>query len=134
MNDEQKNWKVAHLDEIERRGRDIPVREQLGVHSFGITALTTGDDGTLVNDHDEAGSGQEELYFVLEGTATFEVDGETIDAPQGTFLYVGAEARRKATGSATILAIGGALRNPELGFGLSSRKQGAETKEAIPAS
>jgi hypothetical protein len=33
-----------------------------------------------------------------------------------------------------ILAIGGALRNPELGFGLSSRKQGAETKEAIPAS
>jgi hypothetical protein len=83
------------------------VREQLGVHSFGINALTTDDDGTLVNDHDEAGSGQEELYFVLEGTATFEVDGETIDAPQGTFLYVGAEARRKATGSATILAMGG---------------------------
>jgi quercetin dioxygenase-like cupin family protein len=107
MNDEQKNWKVAHLDEIERRGRDIPVREQLGVHSFGINALTTGDDGTLVNDHDEAGSGQEELYFVLDGTATFEVDGETIDAPQGTFLYVGAEARRKATGNATILAMGG---------------------------
>jgi quercetin dioxygenase-like cupin family protein len=107
MNDEQKNWKLAHLDEIERRGRDIPVREQLGVHSFGINALTTGDDGTLVNDHDEAGSGQEELYFVLEGTATFEVDGETIDAPQGTFLYVAAEARRKATGNATILAMGG---------------------------
>jgi hypothetical protein len=33
-----------------------------------------------------------------------------------------------------ILAIGGALRNPELGFGLSSRKRGAEAKEAIPAS
>ena len=33
-----------------------------------------------------------------------------------------------------ILAIGGALRNPELGFGLSSRKHGAEAKEAIPAS
>ena len=40
MNDEQKNWKVAHLDEIERRGRDIPVREHLGIHSFGINVLT----------------------------------------------------------------------------------------------
>jgi mannose-6-phosphate isomerase-like protein (cupin superfamily) len=106
MNDRQ-NWKVAHLDEIERRGRDVPVREQLGIHSFGITALTTGEDGTLVNDHDELSSGQEELYFVLDGTATFEVDGETIEAPQGTFLYVGPEARRKATGSGTILAMGG---------------------------
>ena len=45
--------------------------------------------------------------FVIDGTATFEVDGETVDAPQGTFLYVGAEARRKATGDATILAMGG---------------------------
>ena len=39
MNDEQ-NWKVAHLDEIERRGRDIPVREHLGIHSFGINGLS----------------------------------------------------------------------------------------------
>ena len=44
---------------------------------------------------------------MMNGTATFEVDGETVDAPQGTFLYVGAEARRKATGDATILAMGG---------------------------
>ena len=106
MNDKQ-NWKVAHLDEIERRGRDIPVREYLGIHSFGINGFIRGEDGTLINEHDEAGSGQEELYFVVDGTATFEVDGETIDAPQGTLLYVGAEAQRKATGNATILAMGG---------------------------
>ena len=62
MNDEQRNWKVAHLDEIERRGRDIPVREHLGIHSFGINGFNRGDDGTLINEHDEAGSGQEELY------------------------------------------------------------------------
>ena len=29
MNDNPK-WKVARLDDIERRGRDIPVREHLG--------------------------------------------------------------------------------------------------------
>ena len=100
------NWKVARLDDIERRGRSIPVREHLGIHSFGINAWRRSEDGTLINDHDEAG-GQEELYIVLDGTATFEVDGETIDAPAGTFLYVGPEARRKATGDATVLALGG---------------------------
>ena len=92
MNDEQ-NWKVARLDEIERRDRDIPVREHLGIHSFGINGFVRGEDGTLINEHTEAGSGQEELYFVVDGTATFEVDGETIEAPQGTLLYVGPEAR-----------------------------------------
>ena len=76
-------WQVARLDDIERRGRDIPVREHLGIHAFGINAYTPAEDGTLINEHDEAGSGQEELYIVLDGKATFEIDGETVDAPAG---------------------------------------------------
>ena len=56
---ETPNWHVAHIDEIERRGRDIPVREELGIHAFGINAYTPSDDGTLINEHDEVGSGQE---------------------------------------------------------------------------
>jgi mannose-6-phosphate isomerase-like protein (cupin superfamily) len=106
MNDKP-TWKAATLDDIERRDRDIPVREHLGIRSFGINAFTPAEDGTLVNEHDEAGSGQEELYIVLDGNATFEVDGETIDAPAGTLVFVGPAARRKATGDGTILAIGG---------------------------
>src|SRR5438105_5196060 len=82
MNDNP-NWQVARLDDIERRGRDIPVREHLGIHAFGINAYTPGEDGTLINEHDEAGSGQEELYIVLDGKATFVVDGEAVDAPPG---------------------------------------------------
>jgi hypothetical protein len=100
------NWRVARLDDIERRGRDIPVREGLGIHAFGINAYTPSEDGTLVNDHDETSTGQEELYVVLDGHATFEIDGETIDAPSGTFVYVGPEVRRKATGEGTVLAVG----------------------------
>ena len=106
MNDKP-TWKVAHLDEIERRGRDIPVREHLGIRSFGINAFTPDADGTLINDHDEAGAGQEELYVVLDGHATFEIDGETVDASPGTLVFVGPESRRKATGDGTILALGG---------------------------
>jgi hypothetical protein len=105
MNDNPK-WQVARLDEIERRGRDIPVREHLGIHAFGVNAFTPSEDGTLINEHDEAGTGQEELYVVLDGQATFEVDGETFDAPAGTFVFVGPEARRKATGDGTVLALG----------------------------
>ena len=107
MNDKP-NWHVAHLDDIERRGRDIPVREHLGIRAFGINAFTAGEDGTLIDEHDEGGSGQEELYIVLDGKATFEVDGEVIDAPPGTLLYVGPAARRKATGDGTVLVVGAA--------------------------
>jgi hypothetical protein len=103
---ESPNWKVARLDDIERRGRDIPVREHLGIHAFGINAFTPGEDGTLIGEHDEAGSGQEELYIVLDGKATFEIDGETVEAPAGTFVSVRPEARRKATGEGTVLALG----------------------------
>ena len=105
MNDKP-TWQVAHLDDIERRGRDLPVREHLGIHAFGINAYTPGEDGTLINEHDEAGSGQEELYIVLDGKASFEVDGETVDAPAGTLVFVGPESRRKATGDGTVLVVG----------------------------
>jgi hypothetical protein len=106
MTDKPK-WQVARLDDIERRGRSIPAREHFGIHAFGINAFTPGEDGVLINEHDEAGSGQEELYLVLEGTATFELDGEAVDAPTGTFVFVRPESRRKATGDGTILALGG---------------------------
>src|SRR3954467_2812027 len=105
MND-KRNWRVAHLDDIERRGRDIPMREHLGIHAFGINAFTSGEDGTLVNDHDEAGTGQEELYIVLDGNVTFEVDGEAVEARPGTLIFVGPETRRKATGEGTVLVVG----------------------------
>jgi hypothetical protein len=71
------NWRVARLDDIERRGTDIPVREHLGIHAFGINAYAPEDDGTLIGEHDESASGQEELYIVLDGNATFEIDGAT---------------------------------------------------------
>jgi mannose-6-phosphate isomerase-like protein (cupin superfamily) len=105
MNDKP-NWRVAHLDDIERRGSEIPMREHLGIHAFGINAFASGEDGALVNDHDESETGQEELYIVLNGTVTFEVDGESVDASPGTLLSVGPELRRKATGDGTVIVVG----------------------------
>ncbi len=104
--DDNSNWQVARLDDIERRDRDIPVREHFGIRAFGINAYTPGEGGTLISKHDESGSGQEELYIVLDGNATFEIDGETVDAPAGTFVFVRPGSQRKATGDGTVLALG----------------------------
>ena len=106
MNDSSK-LQVTRLEEIERRGRSIPVREHLGIHAFGVNAFTPGEDGTLISDHDESGTGQEELYVVLDGSATFEIDGETFEAPVGTLVSVPPGSRRKASGNGTVLALGG---------------------------
>lgn len=35
---------------------------------------------------------------MLDGKATFEIDGETVDAPRGTLVFVQPESWRKATG------------------------------------
>jgi len=99
-------WRVVRLDELENRGSFIPLRERLDSHSFGINARTVDEGGTLINEHAEE-DGQEEVYVVLDGTATFEIDGETLEAPAGTFVSVQPGVRRKATGDATVVALGG---------------------------
>src|SRR5436305_12208425 len=90
-------WQVARLDDIERRGRDIPVREHLGIKAFGINAYTPGEDGTLITEHDETESGQEELYIELDGKATFENAGPPGDAPPGTGVMERPEPRAQGT-------------------------------------
>jgi hypothetical protein len=109
-------WQVARLDEIEQRGRSVPVREHLGIQAFGINAYTPADDGTLINEHDETGSGQQELYIVMDGNAKFEVDGEMFDAPAGTLVFVEPGSKRKATGEGTGLALGGTPGQPYQGL------------------
>lgn len=51
---------------------------------------------------------QEELYYVIEGTASMEVDGEEFDIQAGDIVVVPPESWRQitATESCTVLAIG----------------------------
>jgi tetratricopeptide (TPR) repeat protein len=103
---------VTRLDEIEAVNGWIPLRRHLGVGAFGVNAWRPQADGTtIIGEHDEATAGHEELYLVTEGHATFTVDGDEIDAPAGTLVFVrdpalkrGAVARDSQT---TILTVGG---------------------------
>ena len=109
--------KLLRLDEIE--GIPLfgtlvwkPIRKTLGVTAFGINAYTAANAGDeVVEKHTEQQLGHEEIYAVVSGHATFTVDGEEVDAPAGTLVYLDdvAQVRHaiaKEPGT-TVLAIGG---------------------------
>jgi tetratricopeptide (TPR) repeat protein len=95
-------YEVAHLDEIDELvdGRCLfrPVRHRFGITSFGATAWTAGVAGDLiVNEHDEGDpTADEELFLVLRGHAVFELDGDRMDAPAGTFVFAPPRTKRRA--------------------------------------
>jgi quercetin dioxygenase-like cupin family protein len=75
------------------------------VNEFG------GDAGTtLVAEHDERESNQEELYVVVEGTVTFTLDGESRRVPSVSFVAIPDPAVRRSAVAAEdgtlLLAIG----------------------------
>jgi tetratricopeptide (TPR) repeat protein len=92
-----------------------PVRRTLGIQAFGINAYTADAGELVVEEHDETGHGaghHEELYVVVSGHATFTVDGEEIDAPPGTLVFLDDPKERRGAvatvDGTTVLAIGGA--------------------------
>jgi hypothetical protein len=113
--------KTLRLDEVEPTLIDgtlwKPIRSTLGIRAFGINAYAAEHAGDrLFNEHDEtesfAGRQQhEELYVVLEGRATFTVDGEEVDAPARTLVFVESPASRRGAVAAepgtSVLALGG---------------------------
>jgi tetratricopeptide (TPR) repeat protein len=110
---------VAHLDDIDEiddgRCPYRPVRHHFGITSFGVTAWTAREAGhRIINEHDELDS-DEELYLVLRGRAVFELDGDRVVAPAGTFVFARPAVRRTAFAEepeTTIIALGGTPGKP----------------------
>lgn len=108
-------YTIAHLDEIEEitDGRQPwrPVRHHFGITSFGVNTWTAREVGDrIINEHDEADDENEELYLVMQGRAVFELDGDRVDAPAGTFVLARPGVKRTAFAEepeTTILALGG---------------------------
>jgi hypothetical protein len=107
-------YAVAHLDEIDEvtdgRCPWRPVRHHFGISSFGVNTWTGREAGDrIINEHDEADE-NEELYLVHRGRARFELDGETVDAPAGSFVFAAPGIKRTAfaeEAGTTIVAMGG---------------------------
>jgi tetratricopeptide (TPR) repeat protein len=91
------------------------VRTHFGITAFGVNAYLADEAGLdVIGEHDELGEGSgehEELYFVAKGHATFTVNGDEIDAPAGTFVFVrDPAAKRRAVAreaGTTAVVVGG---------------------------
>jgi hypothetical protein len=93
------------------------VRRHFDIRAFGVNAIT-GDAGEeMVEPHHEGNDeanrtdGHEELFAVMSGHALFTVEGERVDAPAGTLVFVrDPDLIRSASATVdgtTILAVGG---------------------------
>jgi len=108
-------YNVVKIDEIERvsylGSNLIPIRYTLGFRPAGTNAWAADAGGQLIPPHTED-SGNEELYVVLCGRATFTVGDETADAPAGTVVFVPPEVFRTAVAEedeTVVLAVGGTV-------------------------
>ena len=110
------DYAVARLDEIEEvtdgRCPFRPVRHHFGITSFGVNAWTARDAGDrIINEHDESEpDSDEELYLVVRGRAVFELDGDRVAAPAGTFVFAPPGVKRTAFAEepeTTVIALGG---------------------------
>jgi tetratricopeptide (TPR) repeat protein len=96
------------------------VRTHFDIQSFGVNAYIAEVAGVdVIGEHDELGENagrHEELYFVSSGHAAFTVNGDEIDAPAGTFVFVrDPAAKRKAIAKeagTTIVIVGGKPGEP----------------------
>ena len=94
-------WQVDKLNEIPPVKPDWPatwksVRHHFGITAFGINAVTKDAGKVLIPEHDEAESGQQEMYFVHAGAGVATLDGEQMTVARGR------DDRRRAGGHAQV--------------------------------
>ncbi|HZT92820.1 MAG TPA: cupin domain-containing protein [Gaiellaceae bacterium] len=114
-------YEILSLDELgpyasENHGDAllIPIRSRLGLRAFGANAWTAEPGKTIVPPHEED-SGNEELYVVVRGRASFTVGDEPLDAPAGTLVHVPPGVHRTAVAEeprTIVLAVGGTPGQP----------------------
>jgi len=114
---------VARIEDVEslraRHGYDWhSIRHHFDIRAFGVNANVAVEPGVIVEEHDEThgDGGQEELYVVVSGHATFTLDGEEVDAPPGTLVFVRDPAVKRAAvaheAGTTLLCVGGRPGQP----------------------
>ncbi len=92
------DYTIKHRDEFESMEGSGEAtwklaRKALGTSCFGFNLVEIGPGGELP-EHDEAESGQVELYVILEGDAVLRIAGQEHPAPAGTFASIEPPASR----------------------------------------
>jgi hypothetical protein len=108
-------YEILSIDDLEQyqsaNGTEVllPIRRRLGFEPFGVNAWLGREAGDRVIERHREPRGQEELYIVLRGTATFTLGEETFEAPVGTLVHAPPDTLREAIAvepGTVILAVG----------------------------
>ena len=81
-------YSVLNVEDIEGAGPGSAIRfirRELGVEAFGINWFEIAP-GTEGYEHDETGSGQEEVSVVVSGSGHWRIDGEVVPVRVGSFV------------------------------------------------
>jgi hypothetical protein len=95
-------YEILSLDDLERLPSSsgaltlLPLRRTVGFRPFGVNGWLGASVGDHVIERHYERDGDEELYVVLRGRATFTVGEETVDAPAGTLVYLPPGTLREA--------------------------------------
>ena len=116
------DWAALALKELPTASGAEPgvtwyaLQHAFGLTAFGANAFVASASGdVLVEEHDETGSGQEELYVVVSGAAEFVLDGDAVRAPSLFAVGVRPAVTRSAVAldAATTLLVFGGVPNDE---------------------
>jgi len=96
--------------QLEGEERFQPLRRELGVSTFGLNLIRLRPrQRGRIHRHER----QEEVYAVLRGTLTLEVEGEPRELPAGSVARVAPDVRRRLSNRGdepvAVLAVGGAV-------------------------
>ncbi len=103
---------VKHFDELDKspRGGFLYAGKGLGVTAWGMNVERLPPSWTEYPEHDHSEEGQEEVYVVLQGSATLQAGGESWELEPSMLARVGPGQKRKLVPGGegvTLLAIGG---------------------------
>ena len=108
------DYTAKRIDELEGfyQGLFLKARDELGVQSFGMAIVElSGGREEQYPMHDHEGEGQEEVYVVLKGTGTLELEGaDAVRLDPETIVRVGPAQKRRLVpdaGGMRLLALGG---------------------------
>lgn len=106
------DYTIKSIDDMDTfyRGLFRRARGELGVQSFGMAVvdLERGTDDHPEHEHEAAG--QEEVFIVLRGSGTMEIDGESFELDPETMVRVGPASKRRirpGSDGIRLVAIGG---------------------------
>jgi quercetin dioxygenase-like cupin family protein len=107
-------YSIKHIDELETMEGSGGAtwrlaRKSLDAKAFGFNVVEI-EPGGQIPEHDEAESGQEEVFLVLGGEGVFVAGDEEHPAPAGTFIRYSPEVvrtvRNRSEAPVRVLLIG----------------------------